>query len=631
LRTQLQVLIGSSLLLFLPSNLPAAPYVFLAGGGGTVSVFDTQSFGETVSIPYPGVVLSEAFSADGAKAYISTGTIFVTNAATHRITGALPSHGARILRLSADGTRLFAANADRSVWVYDLTTNTVKARIPYLVRDATYYSVTDLAVSGDGSLIVLSTIENNCGEFGCPPGDPFALATEIDGNSYQVIRRIHPPNASAVAISPDNQTIYVATGGNIQKYAASTGALSGSIAAAANTLLVDSAAGRLYAGSGSTTGQVSAIVIATDQVVGQAGTPHPAAALGLSPDGATLYAGGCARTNNSAWYPCAAAVISTATMQAGAAVPLLGFPGSLAVSRNGAELWAGNATPTQVTAVGAKLNRVVGGAESGFSPYSLAVTPNGSKVYASSPISGSISAIDGQTFARRAILSAPTTFNTVGENAVSPDGARAYMILNGVQVIDTASDQIVGTIADVPQSVAVSNDSQTVFTLDLFPSTSVGAWSAATLQKLYSGTVANDIASRLLISPVNNRLFVIADSSIQFVRPQPIQVLKRITPGCLDAVLSPDGSLLYCLAPAPSGGAINNVLAYDTAAGALMRTYSIGLFAPGGSIAITPDGASLFLSLEPTAYGQGVLEKIDLATGAVQDANTALYGQIAIQ
>jgi hypothetical protein len=35
----------------------------------------------------------------------------------------------------------------------------VTAKIPFAVHDASYYSVTDLEVSSDGSLIVLSTIE----------------------------------------------------------------------------------------------------------------------------------------------------------------------------------------------------------------------------------------------------------------------------------------------------------------------------------------------------------------------------------------------------------------------------------------------------------------------------------------
>ena len=438
-----------------------------------------------------------------------------------------------------------------------------------------------------------------------------------------MIRRIQPPNATGVAISPDNQTIYVAAGGNIQEFAASNGASTGSIAASARVLLADRTAGRLYAGSGS--GQVSAIAIANDQIVGQASTPYPISALGLSPDGATLFAGGCGRTANVQLYPCAATVISTAAMQAGSNVTLFGLPGSLAVSPNGNELWVSNETPNQVTEVDANRDLVIGGAEVDFSPYSLAVTPNGSKTYASSAVSGSISVIDGYTFARRAILSASSAFNVVGENAASPDGTRVYMILNAVRVIDTSTDQIVGTIQDEPQSVAVSNDSQTVFTLDLFPSTSIGAYSASSLQKLYGGTVGNDIATRLLISPVNNRLFVIADTSIQFVNPQPIKVVKTINQGCLDAVLSPNGSLLYCLAPAPSSGAIVDVLAYDTTTGTLTRTYSTTLFAPSGSIAITPDGASVFVSIP------GALEKIDAATGTIKFADTILYGQISIQ
>jgi len=618
-------------LALLISAAPAAhaPYVFMAGNGSTVSVFDAHGLSETSSIPYPGLPLSAVFSPDGSKAFVTTGKIYVTDASTHKITGALPSPGAEILRISADGQRLYAANSDNSIWVYDLASGAVLTKIAFQVHDALYYSTADLQVSADGSLIVQLTVENRCGDEGCPPRDPPALLDEIDGSTFQVTHQVQPSNPYSTAISPDGSVIYVAAGANILEYAASTGAPLNPIAASANLLLVDGAAGRLYAGGGST---VTAITISNNQVAGQASTPYPVAALAVTPDSATLFAGGCGRTSNSAAYPCTAVEIATANMQAGATLPLAGFPGSLAVSPNGNELWAANRTPAQVTVAGSAVNKTVGAAEVAFSPYSLAVTPDGGKVYVSSAISGDITVVDGQTFARRASLNVGNGFNIVGENAVSPDGARAYMILDAIQVIDTATDQIVGKISDIPQSVAVSNNSQVLFTLDLTPATSVGAYSAATFQKLYSGRVGNVIASRLLISPANNELFVIADTSIQFVNPKPIQVVKTIGQGCLDAVLAPSGSLLYCLAPAPVSGAILNVLVYDTSSGDLTNTFSTNFFAPSGSVAITPDGASLFVSMPtPGAAVPAVLEKMNTATGAIAYADTILYGQIAIQ
>src|ERR1700720_3719002 len=115
-------------LLFASVAMQASPDVFIAGAGSTVSVYDAQSFGEAASIPYPGRVFSTVFSPDGTKAYATTGTIYVTEAATREITAALPSNGALILRITNDGARLLAANADNSVWVYNLATHAVIAK-----------------------------------------------------------------------------------------------------------------------------------------------------------------------------------------------------------------------------------------------------------------------------------------------------------------------------------------------------------------------------------------------------------------------------------------------------------------------------------------------------------------------
>jgi len=137
-----------------------APYVFMAGNGSTVSVFDAHALSENLSIPYPGAVFSTVFSPDGTTAYVSTGQIFITDASTHRITGKLPSNNAIILRISPDGQHLFAGNSDNSVWVYDLASNTVTAKIAFRVHNAPVYNTADLQVSQDGSLIVHSTNRN---------------------------------------------------------------------------------------------------------------------------------------------------------------------------------------------------------------------------------------------------------------------------------------------------------------------------------------------------------------------------------------------------------------------------------------------------------------------------------------
>jgi len=391
---------------------------------------------------------------------------------------------------------------------------------------------------------------------------------------------------------------------------------------------MDNASGVLYAGYGVNggTGTVTAITISNDQISGQTNTTYPASALALTPDNTTLFAAGCGIINAQP-YPCTAVAIATTNLQPGSIISLYGSPGNPTVSPNGNELWVSNNTPNQVTVVGSASNKALGGAEVSFAPYSLAVTPDGSKVYANCPISGEIVALDGQTFARRSVINVGNGFNLTGENAVSPDGTRAYMMLNDIQVVDTSTDQLVGTIADEPQALAVSNDSKTLFALEVgptYPTYFINAYSTATLQKLYSGASENGLPNRLLISPVNNELFVLTDTSIDFVKPNPIKVVQTIKQGCVDGALAPDGSLLYCLGA--SSTTDMDVLVYDTSTGALTNTFSTNYLANSGSVAITPDGSSLFISV----LG-GVLEKMNTSTGAITVANTPLVGQLAIQ
>jgi WD40 repeat protein len=633
--------IACLLLLQVTAGHAAAPTLFMIGGASSVSIFDPTTLTEQSYVAAPGPTSSGALSPDGTTAYIASGgSVLVVNATTHHISRRLPSDNATVIRLSPDGSRLYAANVNGSVWVYDTASGFVVHRLSFLVKDFFYYAVAGLTVSSDGMMVALGSLESLCGEFGCPAGDPPALITEINGQTGALIRRVPVAYLTSLAISEDNSSVYLATGSAIVQANAVTGLTTATIPFATNQVTLDAGAGRLYGGTVNNPYTLGVFSTANNSPIATVPLTGPVAALAYSPDHTTVFAGGCVGNPGSNAFPCPVAAVATGNWQVVATGTLAGSPADLAVSSSTSQLWVANASPIELTAVNTATNRISGEAEADYSPFTMTVTPIGDKVYTANT-DGTISVIDGTNLSREKVLSVgPQSFNEVGNDCVSPDGTRAYIALNKLQVIDTSIDQVTGTIAELPFGCVVSPDSTTVYTYNgAYDETSneyrltVTSYSASNLAQLKAQSfLSGQLPFGLFVSPDGSVLYLTTAFSATTFSTPTLQIGNALKLDlCIAAALSPDGTTLYCLDQPEDTAQPDQVEEISTATGTVKQTYSAGAWA-FGNVALTPDGTNLYLSLETAGSDiSGLLEELNVTTGALRFVNTTLFGALAIR
>ncbi len=190
---------------------------------------------------------------------------------------------------------------------------------------------------------------------------------------------------------------------------------------------------------------VSVIDTATGAVTGKIPTRDGVSGLAISPDGAHLYATDPTSGTVSVIATAANAVI--ATIRAG--------PGPLgvAVSPDGRTAYvAEDSDPGAVAVIDTATATVTRTAPVGGNPTAVAITPDGRSVYVTNDASNSVSVLDTDT-------GAVTTTTPVGEYpgagrypqalTVAPDGRHAYVAspqIGAVTVLDTSSDTLVSRI-----------------------------------------------------------------------------------------------------------------------------------------------------------------------------------------
>ncbi|MFF4189585.1 hypothetical protein [Nonomuraea sp. NPDC001831] len=182
------------------------------------------------------------------------------------------------------------------------------------------------------------------------------------------------------------------------------------------------------------------------------------------------------------------------------------------------------------------------------SPYDVAVSPDGTRAYATNPDYSSVSVIDTATNTITATVTAPGT-----RIAVSPSGAKVYVTGQGTgaRVIDTATN----VSADMPggdgQDIVVSPD-----------------------------------GSRVYVSHyVDRRVSVIDTATSNVIATVPT------TGGCQGLAVHPDGSRVYV-----ADDAAQMVSVINTATNTISRSISVGW--PPFSVAVTPDGAGVYVGLD---------------------------------
>ncbi|WP_458683656.1 YncE family protein [Prescottella equi] len=384
--------------------------------------------------------------------------------------------------------------------------------------------------------------------------------------------------------------------------------------------------------------------------------------LTFTPDGARAYA----LTSSSV------SVIDTATNTVTATIPIDGAPSTLALTADGTRAYVthlvsqgphGAQGSAGVSVIDTATNSVIATVPIGKRPTSIAIAPDGARVYVTnqgdgfwlnpetnSPVcvnadgcNGMVSVIDTATNTVTATV--PTDGRFIGV-AITPDGTRAYLshmdLFAGspvVRVLDTATNALTTTIpiGPYPGNVAITPDGTRAYAASQSGSVSV----IDTSTNAVTATVpVEKTPSDLAITPDGTRAYVTnwGGKSVSAIDTS-TNTVTAITPlegepGGL--AITPDGTRAYV--PQSKWDGVNNtrsvaVIAIDRApavtgtptAGVVGQPYSHAFTItgqPAPTVAVTAGSLPAGLTLTP----EGVLAGTPTASGQFRFTITAANG-----
>ena len=196
--------------------------------------------------------------------------------------------------------------------------------------------------------------------------------------------------------------------------------------------------------------QAAILDTTTNTVSGTASLPQQADGVAFSPDGSAFYV---AETSRVRKYS-ATAPYSILAQSA----PVLNAYSRVAVSPDGARVWATSYNSGTVTVFNAANMATIQTITPGFGMLGIAITPDGSKAYAARCGAGQLLPIDTTTFAIGTAISVPGCPYGVAINPAGTLAAVARYSGNAVAAIDLATATIVDTATGVtgPSYLAMS-------------------------------------------------------------------------------------------------------------------------------------------------------------------------------
>ncbi|MFH1452578.1 MAG: beta-propeller fold lactonase family protein [Armatimonadota bacterium] len=168
-------------------------------------------------------------------------------------------------------------------------------------------------------------------------------------------------------------------------------------------------------------------------------TPRPASAVAVSPDGKTLYYSICSRPRGTVY------AVNTSDKSLKAEAQTGTSPASLCITPDGKELYVSNLNSASVSVIDTGSFKVKAVISVGIEPLKMAVSQGGEKIYLACRKSNYISVIDTKThnvLKTIKVGAAPTDI------ALSPDGKKAYITNNEsktISIIDTEQDKVIQT------------------------------------------------------------------------------------------------------------------------------------------------------------------------------------------
>ncbi len=241
----------------------------------------------------------------------------------------------------------------------------------------------------------------------------------------------------------------------------------------------------------------------------------------------------------------------------GSPVPVGIQPVSVAVSPDGARVFVANSAGYSLTVLDAQSLRPVTGSPVpvGKYPISVAVSPDGARVFVANNNDRTLTVLDAQSL--RPVTGSPVP---VGESptcvAVSPDGTRVFVVNsddNTLTVLDAQLNQVTGSpvrVGNRAQSVAVSPDGARVFVVNSGDNT-LTVLDAQLSPVPGSPVRVGNSPSSVAVSPDGGRVFVAHDTAYslsvlgaQSLLPAPGSPVPAGTKPSSVAV-SPDGARVF--------------------------------------------------------------------------------------
>ena len=301
---------------------------------------------------------------------------------------------------------------------------------------------------------------------GTDPGGPLVYVSNLAENSTVTGYSLNTGAAlgtlpttgitEALAFSPDGSTVYAAESGD---YVGVINAVTSTLIATIPvgfwpTSLVVSPDGSTVYVTNAQSNTISVINASTYTVTATIPAGASPQSVVISPDGSTLYVAGSGDiTDGEAGT---ITMISTATDAVTGTISVGDNAGAAAValSPDGETAYVADAGTNAVSVIDLTTDAVTATIPVGLYPDSLAVTPNGGSVYVANTSSESISVIDTATDTVTATIPIAGGPQQV---ANYPGGGSVFATTgDGVSVINTEENTVVGTLTDAPNAIAVA-------------------------------------------------------------------------------------------------------------------------------------------------------------------------------
>jgi YVTN family beta-propeller protein len=534
---------------------PSGDFVYVLNRTGTVSVVATSTATVKTTI---GTANSSSdpqdlvISPDGTTGYVSEkgfGVVSVLNLTKDSVTRTVTIANPEGLALSPNGRDLYVASYSSGPKVAVVDTITYAVSSP--ISSGLNGTLSGLAVSPSGS--TLYVVEHEVDEVAVVDLATSDVVATVTGFS---------DNPGAVVVSPNGSTLYVTDGPAVTVVDTSTDAITHSldvgpvgpaISTAATAVAMSPSGATVYiAGLTDALGTVFVLDTATETIVGAVPTVgYYPVAVAVSPDGKNVYVANEGE-NVGGTEGAGVTVIDGATATVKAFFGMGPAPRGVAVSPNGKTLYVtDNATALQV--VSTATDKVTSTVTVGHGPLGVAVSPDGTTIYVANFFDSTLSVVDATTNSVINTINVGTDPTGV---AVSPSSQKVYVVTqSGVSVVDTATDAVTGTITSArsyyerADDIAISPNGQLVYVAD---APGVHVINTATDAVTHTiGTVSDSVA----LSPDGKTLYSIGYangvSDVAVVDTSTDNTTTTITDSAFEQLVAlavnPDGNATYAL------------------------------------------------------------------------------------